>query len=81
MYVLPEATKVTLGGVKVGDSLIMSLDGTLDVDPTGTFLPLTGGTLSGYTKVQGALFKIRYASDGTLENLSSTQRTTKTSFV
>ena len=65
MYVLPEATTVSLGGVKVGDSLTISLDGTLNVDPTGTFLPLAGGDVTGLTTISGAIFTIRHSNGGT----------------
>ena len=64
-FTLSPATSSTLGGIKVGDGLNVTVDGTLSLGTITGYLPLTGGTLSGYTKVQGALFKIRYDSDGT----------------
>lgn len=48
-YTLPVATADVLGGVKVGDNLSITDDGTLSVDSTllDNYLPLSGGTVTG----------------------------------
>ena len=62
-YVLPKATADDLGGIKVGDTLSISLDGTLNVDTTQFGLhPATASDLGG-VKVGGGL---SVTGDGTL---------------
>lgn len=55
-YTLPPATPSTLGGVKVGEGLTVSGDGTLSATgggATGDYLPISGGTLSGDLGLDG----------------------------
>jgi hypothetical protein len=46
-YVLPAATISTLGGLKVGAGLSVTVDGTVSTAAVTGFLPLSGGTLTG----------------------------------
>lgn len=47
-YHLPIASETQLGGIKVGDNLIIEEDGTLSADPAGYILPpATASTLGG----------------------------------
>ena len=46
-YTLPAATTTTLGGVIVGNGLKVDSTGTISAKNDGTYLPLTGGTLTG----------------------------------
>ena len=47
-YHLPIASSTQLGGIKVGDNLIIEEDGTLSADPAGYILPVaTADTLGG----------------------------------
>lgn len=55
-YTLPPATPSTLGGVKVGEGLTVTGDGTLSATgggASGDYLPISGGTLSGDLGLDG----------------------------
>nr|DAT89020.1 MAG TPA: tail fiber-like protein [Caudoviricetes sp.] len=55
-YTLPAATSSTLGGVKIGENVNVTPDGTISVTiPSVTgFLPTTGGTMSGNISMSGS---------------------------
>lgn len=61
-YVLPIATPVALGGVKVGTGLAVAGDGTLSVTYSYTLPAATAGTLGGVKAGSG----LTVAGDGTL---------------
>lgn len=50
-YHLPIASSTTLGGVKVGDNLTITSDGTLSANPSGYTLPVASATTLGGIKV------------------------------
>ena len=50
-YHLPIASETTLGGIKVGDNLTITSDGTLSADPSGYTLPVASTTTLGGIKV------------------------------
>ena len=62
-YVLPIATKSTLGGVKIGDNLTISEDGTLSANVGEYTLPVATADTLGGIKVGNNL---SIAADGTL---------------
>jgi hypothetical protein len=46
-YTLPPTTATTLGGLKVGTGLTVTLDGTVSTSAVTGFLPTAGGTMTG----------------------------------
>lgn len=50
-YVLPAATELTLGGVKVGENLTIEVDGTLNAVPGSYTLPTASASTLGGVKV------------------------------
>lgn len=61
-YHLPIASETQLGGIKVGDNLIIEEDGTLSADPAGYTLPTASASTLGGIKVGNKLS----ISDGVL---------------
>ena len=71
-YTLPAATPTTLGGVKVGEGLTVTEDGTISATgggASGDYLPISGGTLTGNLSLNGNILylatgvPIKYNSD------------------
>lgn len=68
-YVLPNATEEVLGGIKVGDGLKISDDGTLSIDPDetcdcGDTQILDGGNAEGNLNEDGDSEIIQYLDGG-----------------